>query len=85
MVLTVAQTLSFFENSNQMAIPHATALQIVNEIIVTVGDLSDFGKDMISQIDDNLRRPGSRVANPAIVAVAGATIPTPPFVFVAKS
>jgi len=67
-----------------MAIPHAATLHIANEGIVTVGDFSDFNKDSISQIADNLRRTGGRVANPAVNTVDNATIPTPPFVFGAK-
>jgi hypothetical protein len=69
MVLTAAQTSLFFENAAQMAIPNATVLELVNEGIDTVGDLSEFDKDTIGQIAYNLRRPP-----------AGA-----PFVFGAKS
>jgi hypothetical protein len=69
MVLTAAQTTLFFEGADQMAIPNATVLDLVNEGINTVDDLSEFDKDTIVQIAYNLRRPP-----------AGA-----PFVFGAKS
>lgn len=57
MVLTAAQTQSFFENANQMAIPHATVVELQNEGIDTVDDLSEFDKDQLDQIAQNLRRP----------------------------
>jgi hypothetical protein len=69
MVLTVAQTTLFFEDAAQMAIPNGTRLELINEGINTVDDLSEFDKDTIGQIAYNLRRPP-----------AGA-----PFVFGAKS
>jgi hypothetical protein len=69
MVLTAGQTTQFFEGADQMAIPNATVLELVNEGIDTVADLSEFDKDTIGQIAHNLRRPA-----------AGA-----PFVFGAKS
>ena len=85
MVLTAAQTANFFEQANQMAIPLATLIQLGNEGILTVGDLVDFDKDSLAQIASNLRRPGGRIPDPTPGAAAGATIPTPPFVFGAKS
>ena len=50
-----------------------------------VTDLVDFDKDSLQQLADNLRRPGGCVQDPNPGAPAGATIPTPPFVFGAKS
>ena len=85
MVFTVNQTRDFYENANQMAIPNATVIQLANEGILTVADLSDFDKQSIKQIADNLRRPGGRVQDPTPGATVGATIPTPPFVFGSKS
>ncbi len=38
MVLTAAQTTLFFEGADQMAIPNATVLELVNEGINTVDD-----------------------------------------------
>jgi hypothetical protein len=55
MVLTAAQTSLFFENAAQMAIPNATVIELVNEGINTVDDLSEFDKDTIGQIAYNLR------------------------------
>jgi hypothetical protein len=57
MVLTAAQTTLFFEGAAQMAIPNATVLELFNEGINTVDDLSEFDKDTIVQIAYNLRRP----------------------------
>jgi hypothetical protein len=86
MPLTAAQTTAFFESPAQMGIPHATVIQLQAEGIVTVDDLLDFDKDTIEQIAANLRRPAGRVPDPnAAAAAQGATIPTPPFVFGAKS
>jgi hypothetical protein len=85
MVLTVAQTTAFFEAGDQMSIPNATVMQLQNEGISTVDDLIDFDKDTLQQVADNLRRPGGRVQDPTPGAAVGATIPTPPFVFGAKS
>ena len=85
MVLTQAQTQAFFENAAQMGIPHDTAVQLQTEGISDVDDLADFDKDGLQQVADNLRRPGGRISDPAAGAAAGATIPTPTFVFGAKS
>ena len=85
MVLTAAQTTAFFENADQMALPHETVVQLAQEGIETVGDLVDFDKDTLQQVADNLRRPGGRIPDPNPQAAEGATIPTPPFVFGAKS
>ena len=85
MVLTGAQVTAFFEDADQMGIPNATVVQMQTEGITTVNDLADFDKDSLQQLADNLRRPGGRVPDPNPNAAAGATIPTPPFVFGAKS
>ena len=85
MVWTAAQTTAFFENQAQMAIPHATVVQLANEGISNVEDLADFKEDGLKQLADNLRRPGGRVPDPNPAAGAGATIPTPAFVYGAKS
>ena len=85
MVLTANQTTAFFENADQMALPRATVLHLQTEGILAVADLSDFDKDTLTQIAENLRRPGGRVPDPSPLAAVGATIPTPPFIFGAKS
>ena len=53
MVLTVTQTTAFFENPGQMAIPHATRVQLAVEGITTVDDLLDFDKDLLDQVASN--------------------------------
>ena len=68
-----------------MGIPNATVVQLVQDGISTVSDLADFNKNTLQQVADNLRRPGGRIPDPAVGAAVGATIPTPPFVFGAKS
>ena len=84
MVLTAAQTTTFFEYADQMGIPHATVLQLQSKGITLVSDLADFNKDSLQQLADNLRRPSGRVPDPNTAAQPGSTIPTPPFVFGAK-
>ena len=42
MVLTAAQATAFFENPDQLGIPHETMVQIQREGIQTVADLADF-------------------------------------------
>ena len=85
MVLTGAQTTAFFENHDQMGIPHVTMVQMKHEGIHSVADLADFDKDSLQQLADNLRKPGGRVTDPDPNAVEGATIPTPAFTYGAKS
>ncbi len=68
-----------------MGIPHDTVIQLQQEGITIVDDLIDFDKDTIEQIAANLRRPAGRVPDPDPNAAPGATIPTPSFVFGAKS
>ena len=58
MVLTVAQTTTFFKHADQMGIPHATVLQLQSEGVTSVSDLADFNKDLLQQLVDNLRHPG---------------------------
>ena len=85
MVLTVAQMTTFFEHAEQMGIPHATVMQLQSEGITLVSDLVDFDKNSLQQLADNLRRSGGCVLDPNPGAPPGSTIPTPPFVFGAKS
>ena len=85
MVLTAAQNTAFFEDAAQMGIPHETVIQLQQEGISTVADLADFDEDSLKQLADNLRRPGGRAPDPNPGAAPGATIPTPPFAFGAKS
>ena len=85
MVLTAAQTTAFFRDADQMGIPQATVAQLQIEVITTIADLADFEKETLQQMADNLRKPGGWVPDPNPAAATGATIPTPPFVFGAKS
>ena len=54
MVLTAAQTAAFFEDADQMGIPHDTVEQLAAEGISTVNDLADFDKDSLEQLANNL-------------------------------
>ena len=85
MVLTAAQTTTFFEHADQMGIPHATVLQLQSEGITLVSDLVDFNTTSLQQLADNLRHPGGCIPDPNLTTQPGSTIPTPPFVFGAKS
>ena len=85
MVLTAAQTTTFFKHADQMGIPHVTVVQLQAKEITSISDLADFNKDSLQQLADNLRHPGGRVPDPNPTAQPGSTIPTPPFVFGAKS
>ena len=85
MVLAAAQTTSFFVNADQMRVQHATVVQLALEGIQTVDDLADFDKEALQQLEDNLQSRGGRVPNPDPGAAAGSTVPTPAFVFGAKS
>jgi hypothetical protein len=60
-------------------------MQLRDEGIMTVDELIDFDKITVVQIAANLRRPAGRVADPNPGAADGAMVPTPPFVFGAKS
>ena len=44
MVLTAAQTTAFFENNDQMGIPHERMVKMQHEGIQSVVDLADFDK-----------------------------------------
>ena len=85
MVLTAAQMTAFFEHADQMGIPHVTMVQLQAKGITSVSDLADFNKASLQQLADNLRHPGGCVPDPNPTAQPGSTIPTPPFVFGAKS
>ena len=61
MVLTAAQTTAFFENPDQLGIPHETMGQIQREGIQAVADLADFEKQELQQLADNLKKPGGRI------------------------
>ena len=76
---------TFFEHAEQMGIPNTTVVQLQSEGITVVTDLADFDKTSLQQLADNLRRPGGHVPDPNPGAPPGVTIPTPPFVFGAKS
>ena len=84
MVLTATQTMAFFRDGDQMGILQVMVAQLQIEGITTISDLVDFEKETLQQMVDNLRKPEGRVPDPNPAAAAGATIPTPPFVFSAK-
>ena len=85
MVLTATQMTAFFEDADQMGIPHIIVVQLQAEGVTSVSDLTDFNKDSLQQLADNLKCPGGHVPDPNPTAQPGSTIPTPPFVFGAKS
>ena len=85
MVFTAAQTTSFFEDADQMALEQNTHIELSNQGIDNVDDLKEFDKESLKMVADSLSNPGGRVPNPDPAAPAGSTIPRPPFVFGAKS
>ena len=86
-MLQVLQTRgsAFFEDNEQMGIPHATVIQVQTEGIMTIGDLVDYEKDSLQQLADTLHHPGGRIPDPSPNAAARATIPMPAFTFGVKS
>jgi predicted RecB family nuclease len=81
MVLTQAQTTTFFQDAAQMGLPNRTVTQLATEGITDVTDLADFKKEHLELVAKNLRALPGRVSHPdAALAAAGTTIPTPPFV-----
>ena len=85
MVITAAQMTAFFSEPGHMDLPATTRIAIAQEGVEDLADLIEFDKRSLKQITDNFRRPGGRVPDPDPNAAAGATIPTPAFVFGAKS
>ena len=93
MSITGAQRKIFFKANYQMAIPRPTLVQLRNEGITMIDDLGEFDKDTLQQIADNLQRPGGRVPDPNYVPTnlmpvpfpVVPTVPTPLFIFGAKS
>ena len=85
MVLTAAQMTAFFRDGDQMGIPQDTVAQLQIEGITTISNLADFEKETLQQMADNLWKPEGWVPDPNPAAAPGATIPTPLFVFGAKS
>ena len=93
MTITAAQTKYFFEANDHMAIPRPTLLQLQNEGITSVDDLAKFDKETLQHIVDKMRRPDSIIPDPNYVPPAPMpvpapivpTVPTPPFIFGAKS
>ena len=73
------------QKSARKGVQHAMVVQLAQEGIQSVDNLADFDKEVLQQLADNLRRPGGRVPNPDPGAAIGETIPTPAFVFGAKS
>ena len=78
----ILQTIAFFENAAQMAIPHETMAALSEEGIDTVHDLGEFGDNELVQISKNLRRPAGQIVDPND---ANRMISRPPFVLGAKS
>ena len=85
MVLTANQVRAFFHADNQMAIPVATIVKLVQEGIEHPEDLQGFDKDSLKDVAKNIRNPGGSIPHPDPNAQVNATISTPPFVFGAKS
>jgi hypothetical protein len=85
MVFTAAQVTLFFEDPNQMAIPHRTRVKLAEEGILHPSDLRIFKADGFKRLAGSLRYPGGTIVNPDPNANAGALISTPIYVMGAKS
>ena len=68
-----------------MALSAETRVAIADEGIEYLADLVDFDYNSLKQIMENLRRPGGYIHDPDSNAAPGSAIPTPAFVFGAKS
>ena len=66
-----------------MILLYMSSLQ--TEGIMSATDLTDFNSNAMQQLTDNLQHPGGRVPGPNPGAAAVTTIPTPSFIFGAKS
>ena len=64
MVFTGAQTLAFFTNAAQMAIPQATYQAMANENIVNVQDLVELDEEAMKLVVAYLRKPGDHIPHP---------------------
>lgn len=90
MVLTAAQTDSFFTDAAQMALSARTYGHLATEGIVAVDDLSEFEDADFKQLTHNLSHPPATL-QPAVAAAAGVAaqpamlVPTQPYVLGAKS
>ena len=83
MILTAAQTTTFFTANDQMGIPTTTYAQFAHEEITQVQYLSDFDTATLKQHAENLRCPDGKISvdheNPG-----GTMMATPSFVFGVK-
>ena len=64
MLLNVNQTIAFYEDNDQMSLPQATRLQLINEGLEHVHGLLEFNGESIKEIADNLGHQGGKIPNP---------------------
>ena len=64
MVFTAAQTLAFFTQAAQMAIPVATNNAMADESIVQVQDFADLDEEAMKLVVAYLRKPGDHIPHP---------------------
>jgi hypothetical protein len=83
--LTEAQTTAFFTAAGQIGLEDRTYEFFQSEGIHTISDLFDMNNDILDTIASNARKPTGTVPDPAPNAVAGARVPTPPYLIGAKS
>ena len=83
--LSDAETTAFFTAAAQIGLDMRTYAFFQTEGIHTISDLFDVNSDIIDTIAANARKPTGRVPDPDPNAVAGSTIPTPPYPIAAKS
>ena len=85
MVLSAAQMTMFFEDLSHTGNPHLAVIQLKQEYIIIVEDISDFNKTTIEQLATNLCCPASCVQDLNLPENVDVTIMTLPFMFTARS
>ena len=68
-----------------MGIHDDTVVQLIVEGITRSDDVEEFDNETLKQVAKNLHHPAGQTPEPDATAGPGATIPTPPFIFGAKS
>ena len=85
MVLTADQTTAFFTEAKHMALSTETQVATAEEVLEDLACLVEFDYGSLKHITDSLRRPGGCIHDPNPNAAPGSMIPTPTFIFGAKS
>ena len=85
MVLTGMKMTAFLDDNGQMEIPHTTVIRIQHEEVNNVKCFGDFDKDTHKKVTKNIETPCGCIPDLNSGAAMVAMIPTPLFLFGAKS